>query len=226
MMKLMLTRLFLTIFILASLLIAGCSTSKSDTEPDVVEDATMKIKNTDRLYTTEFAVKKIVTYDDVVRLKGKLFGKDISLKVPLPERKIALPMEARFKVYVDFTDFSSDNIVISADDQKSVRVILPDPRIELVSTTADFRNMKEFTGFGRSYFSDAEMQEFQRQGKAVIIASLPRKEIISKARHDAAAVILPIITSMGYDTDNIVIDFRDDIANTNFSDLMIFDIPS
>ncbi len=93
----------------------------TDTLPNLV----MQIQKTSRLYTTEYHIHKIVTHDDVVRLKGNLLQKDFDIRLPLGERKIAIPMDATLKAYIDFSDFSEANIERDGD---RITILLPTRR--------------------------------------------------------------------------------------------------
>ena len=98
--------LFLAIIGMAS----SCSSEQTENAEPVVTDTLpsliMQIQKTSRLYTTEYHIHKIVTHDDVVRLKGNFLSKDFDIPLPLGERKVAIPMDATLKAYIDFSDFS------------------------------------------------------------------------------------------------------------------------
>ena len=64
----------------------GGTYQATDTLPMLIT----QIQDCSRLYTAEVKVHKIVTHDDVIRLRGSLLQKDFNLKVPLGERKIAI----------------------------------------------------------------------------------------------------------------------------------------
>ena len=126
--------LFLTIL---TLLTGACS-SEHEAQEEAVPEVTdtlpnlvMQIQKTSRLYTTEYHIHKIVTHDDVVRLKGNLLQKDFDIRLPLGERKIAIPMDATLKAYIDFSDFSEANIERDGD---RITILLPDPKVTLTST--------------------------------------------------------------------------------------------
>lgn len=70
----------------------------------------MQIQKCNRLYTTEIHVHKIVTHDDQLKLKGSIFKKDFNINVPGSNRKVAIPMDATLKAYIDFNDFGAQNI--------------------------------------------------------------------------------------------------------------------
>lgn len=219
------TPLLIYIFVLASIFITSCkdndSTSKSGMAPD--EQLVMSVSATDRLYTTEYVVNKAVTYDDIVKLKGTIFSKDFDFTLPQGQRKIIIPMEARIKAYIDFSSFSKDNVIISPDSSR-IRIILPDPKVELTSTRINHTGVLTFVDFGRSRFSGAEMAELERQGRAAIIAAIPQMDIIATARHDAYSLILPMVQAMGYSPEQVTVDFRSDLTPDTYLQSLINNI--
>ena len=60
--------------------------------------------------------------------------RDSNITLPLGQRKVAIPMEATLKAYVDFAEFSADNV---RRDSTHIELILPDPRIVLTSSRID-----------------------------------------------------------------------------------------
>lgn len=175
--------------------------SVTDSLPTLI----MQIQQCSRIYTTEYKIHKIVTYDDVVRLKGTILAKDFNIKVPLGDRKIAIPMDATLKAYIDMNDFSEHNI--ERMDGKII-VTLPDPKIIMTSSKIDQNNIKEYIGLVRSHFTDAEMTDYEKQGRAAIIESIPRLGIIPTAQENAARVLIPLFTQMGYKEEELIIQFR------------------
>jgi hypothetical protein len=141
--------LFLTIL---TLLTGACS-SETESQEEAVPEVTdtlpnlvMQIQKTSRLYTTEYHIHKIVTHDDVVRLKGNLLQKDFDIRLPLGERKIAIPMDATLKAYIDFSDFSEANIERDGD---RITILLPDPKVTLTSTKINQKEVKQYVGLTR-----------------------------------------------------------------------------
>ncbi len=198
---------------LITVIIAGASVScgnKTKTEArqqgiDTIPALIMQVKNTSRLYTAEYNIRKIVTHDDVIRLKGTLFNNDFNLRVPVGDRKIAIPMEATLKAYIDFGGFSEKNIERNGN---KITVILPDPKVTLTGSKIDQKNIKEFVSLTRSHFTDAEMADYEMQGRAAIIASIPQLGITETARENAARVLIPMIEQMGFSQSDITITYR------------------
>lgn len=218
-------RLHIIILYVCTALLASCGCSrqrKADSEAlsrsvDTVPMLVTQIQKCSRLYTAEYDIHKIVTYDDVKRLKGTVFGNDFDIAIPLGDRKIAIPIDAKLKAYIDFADFSEKNITRRG---RKITVTLPDPKIVLTSSKVDQKNIKEYVDVTRSHFSDAEMADFEKQGRDAIIASVPNLGIIGTAQENAARVLIPMIEQMGYGESDITITFRKDFTERDLGVLM------
>ena len=194
-------------------LMAACS---SDPEPaDTVADNTenrptlvQQVRKCSRLYTTEYHIHKIVTHDDVLRLKGQLLRQDFDIPLPLGERKIAIPMDATVKAYIDFSNFSEQNVERDGD---RITILLPDPQVVLTSSKINRDEIREYVGLTRSRFSDKELTGYEQQGREAILKSIPDLGIEETARENAARVLVPLLTDMGYDERNVTIAFRRDL---------------
>ena len=194
-------------------LMAACS---SDPEPaDTVADNTenrptlvQQVRKCSRLYTTEYRIHKIVTHDDVLRLKGQLLRQDFDIPLPLGERKIAIPMDATVKAYIDFSNFSEQNVERDGD---RITILLPDPQVVLTSSKINRDEIREYVGLTRSHFSDKELTGYEQQGREAILKSIPGLGIEETARENAARVLVPLLTDMGYDERNVTIAFRRDL---------------
>ena len=194
-------------------LMAACS---SDPEPaNTVADNTenrptlvQQVRKCSRLYTTEYRIHKIVTHDDVLRLKGQLLRQDFDIPLPLGERKIAIPMDATIKAYIDFSNFSEQNVERDGD---RITILLPDPQVVLTSSKINRDEIREYVGLTRSHFSDKELTGYEQQGREAILKSIPGLGIEETARENAARVLVPLLTDMGYDERNVTIAFRRDL---------------
>ncbi len=172
-----------------------------DTLPVLV----MQIQQCARLYTTEYHIHKVVTHEDVLRLKGNLLQQAFDIPLPLGERKIAIPMDAKLKAYIDFSTFSEQNVERVG---KTITILLPDPKIVMTSSKIDQNGIREYVSITRSHFTDKELTDYEQQGRKAILDQLPLKDMVEKSRQDAARVLIPMLTEMGYDEENIVIAFR------------------
>jgi len=169
----------------------------------------MQIQKTSRLYTTEYHIHKIITHDDVVRLKGNLLQQDFNFELPLGDRKIAIPMDATLKAYIDFGDFSEKNIERDGD---RITILLPDPKVTLTSSKINQKEIKEYVGLTRSHFTDKELSSYERQGRKAILNNISNMDIIPTAQANAARVLVPMLTQMGYKEENITIAFRKNLS--------------
>ena len=175
---------------------------------DTVPMLILQVQKCSKLYTAEYRVHKIITHDDALRLKGQLMSKQFNLKVPLADRKIAIPMDAKIKAYIDFSEFSEQNIERSGNQ---ITIILPDPQVVMTSSKIDQKNVKQYVGLARAHFSDEELANYQQQGREAILQSIPDMGIEETARANAAKVLVPMLTQLGYEEQNITIAFRKDL---------------
>lgn len=165
----------------------------------------MQIQKCSKLYTAEYDIHKIVTHSDEKRLKGKLLNHNFDVRMPLGERKIAIPINVKLKAYIDFTAFGKDNVTIK---EGKIEITLPDPRVAVTSSKVDHEEIRQYVDLTRSRFTDAELSNFEQQGRQAVVNSIPQLGIISTARDNAAQVIIPMIVKMGYDEKDITVTFR------------------
>ena len=184
---------------------------------DTVPMLVTQVQKCAKLYTAEYRVHKIVTHDDVLRLKGTLLQRNFNIKVPLGDRKIAIPMDAKLKAYIDFSQFSDRNIERQGD---KITILLPDPKVTMTSSKIDQKNVKQYVALTRAYFSDAELANYQQQGRAAIIADIPKLGILETAQANAAKVLVPMLKEMGYEEQNITIAFRKQYGDNDIMNLL------
>lgn len=171
-----------------------------DTIPMMVQ----QIKECSRLYTAEYKVHKIVTHSDTTKISGKILGKEMSLSMPGGRRKVAIPIDATLKAYIDFADFSEENVTRDGD---MIRITLPNPHVVMTSSRIDHEGIKKYVSLIRRDFSDEELSHYEKQGRADIIADIPKLGILGSARRSAATQLLPIISMLGIKQENIIISF-------------------
>ena len=164
-----------------------------------------QVRKCSKLYTAEYRVHKIVTHDDVLRLKGSVLQRQFNIKLPLGDRKIAIPIDAKLKAWIDFSQFSERNIERRGNH---ITIILPDPQMTMTSSKIDQKHVRQYVALARANFSDAEMSAYQQQGRAAIIESIPSLGIFETAQANAAKVLVPMLTAMGYEEQQITIAFR------------------
>ena len=217
----------LALFILISLVFGCHRQEKPASVPagiaqgiDTVPMLIMQVQQCSKLYTAEYRVHKIITHDDALRLKGQVMSKSFNLKVPLADRKIAIPMDAKIKAYIDFSTFSEQNIERQG---RHITIILPDPQVVMTSSKIDQKNVKQYVGLTRAHFSDEELAGYQQQGREAILQSIPEMGIIETAQANAAKVLVPMLKEMGYEEQDITIAFRQDFKSDHISNLIIRD---
>lgn len=200
-----------SIILLCILLFAtsACS-SKDDTsatveERDTIPSLVTQIQQFSRLYTTEYTIHKVITHNDELRLKGNLLKQDFNIPLPLGERKIAIPMDATLKAYIDFSHFTEENIERNGD---KIVIVLPDPQVVMTSSKIKQSDIREYVGLTRSHFSDKELSSYEQQGRQAILNSIPSLGIVETAQANAARVLVPMLVEMGYEEKNIMIAFR------------------
>lgn len=189
---------------------SGCGGDKTPQKEiavavDTVPMMVMQIQKCSRLYTAEYNVRKIVTHDDVMRLKGNIMNTSVNIKLPVGDRKIAIPISAKLKAYIDFSQFSDKNIERDGD---KITIILPDPKVALTSSSVDQENIRQYVALTRTHFTDAEMAQYESQGRKAILQDIPSLGIIEMAKENSARVLVPMLVQMGYKEENITVAFR------------------
>lgn len=201
---------FILILSFFSLLTVACTDTKSTEESatktiDTIPMLVTQVQQCSRLYTTEYRIHKIITHDDKMKLSGSFMKQDFSVNLPLGDRRIAIPMDATLKAYIDLSNFSDKNI---QRRENKLFITLPDPKIVLTSTKINHKEVKQYVALTRQNFTDAELTSYEAQGRKQIIASIPQMGIIEQAQESAARQLVPIFTAMGYKESNVTISFR------------------
>ena len=209
-----LLRILMLLFAVA---LAGCSSSGS--KPSDKRLAT-RIATTDRLYTTEYRIHKIVAFSDDVRLKGKMFSDPFDVKVSVGDRKILVPIDVTLKAYIDFSAFDKKNIERTGDS--TITIVLPDPRIIVAASSVDHKGIRSYVDMLRSGFDRAEIDKIAKQGLDSIINHADEYGIIEAARASAAEFIIPLAIGMGYDEADVKVVFRSDLMAGGMASL--FDV--
>ena len=186
----------------------SCSQNKTEDKVEVIDTIpvmVMQIQKCNRLYTAELQVHKIITHDDQIKLSGSFLKKTFNIEVPGSNRKVAIPMDATLKAYIDFKDFSSKNVKRKG---KKIEIILPDPKVMLTSSKIDHEGVKQYVSLTRSNFTDAELSAYEQEGRNAIIQDIPNMDILETARQSAANTIIPMLKDMGLEEEDIKITFR------------------
>lgn len=188
---------------------------------DTIPEMVMQIKKCSKLYTTECRIHKIVTHNDELSIKGKFLSHDYSVDLPLGQRKIAIPVDATIKAYIDFSAISSSDIHREKD---KIEIILPDPHIIVTSTRIEHDKIKQDVPFLRKNFSTEELYDYAKQGREAIIKDIPKLNLVARAQSDAANILIPMIAQMGFKEENITVTFRKEFTPQDIKSLI--EIPS
>ena len=201
--------------------LASCSDgSTAPPAPEQVDTIPMlvtQIKKCARLYSAEYQLHKIVTHEDQMKLRGSFMAKEFNITLPLGDRKIAIPMDATLTAYVDFSTFSDKNVHRHG---KKIEITLPDPKVELTSSKINHAEIKKQVSLLRTSFSDAEMANYEKQGRAAILNDVPKLGIIEMARANAANTLIPMLVNMGFQEADITITFRKQFSNSDLPKLL------
>lgn len=200
----------LNIILSAMILVFSACSQKQPTEEkanviDTIPVMVMQIQKCSRLYTAEAHVHKIITHDDQLNLKGSFMKKDFNIHIPGSNRKVAIPMDATIKAYVDFEGFSQKNVSRKGD---KIEIILPDPKLVLTNSKIDHKAVKQYVSLTRSNFTDAELTKLEQQGRQSIINDIPNIDLMEQAQFSAANTLIPMLIDMGFKEEDIKISFR------------------
>ena len=113
----------------------------------------MQIQKQSRLYSTECHVHKIISHNDSQQLLGSILGQQFSIDLPLGKRSVAIPIDATVKAYIDFGEFTDNNVRRRGDQ---IEIILPDPKLEITSTRINHDEVKQYVPLLRKNFTDEE----------------------------------------------------------------------
>ena len=197
----------LTLLLLAILLSGSCKRGGSDgsgASIDTIPMMVQQIKECSRLYTAEYKVHKIIIHSDTSRISATVLGQKLNLNLPGGRRKVAIPIDAVLKAYIDFSNFSEDNV---RSEGGKIYIDLPNPHVVITSSKIDHEGIKKYVSIIRSDFSDEELALYEKQGRQDIINDIPNLGILNTARRSAASQLLPLISMLGIPQENIVITF-------------------
>ena len=139
------------------------------------------------------------------------------MDLPLGKRRIAIPMTATAQASIDFSHFSPSQV---RRNGRRLEIILPDPQVTLTATAIDHGQVKEKVALLRTRFSDEERSRIEQQGRTAIVRSLEKMNLTESARQSAVQQLMPMLRQMGWDDEDVVITFRDDLGNSPFETLI------
>ena len=205
---------------LLALALASCGGRKQGEERQAVDTIPLmvtKVRQCSRLYTAEYQVRKIVTLDDRKRLEGTFMSQDFSLELPAGRRKVAIPIEATLKAYINFATFGEDNVRRRGN---KLEIILPDPKVVLTSSKVDHEGIRQYVALTRSRFTDEELASLERQGRESILRSVTQMGILETARESAARTLAPLLAELGFQERDTKITFRKEFTQADLGTLL------
>lgn len=176
---------------------------------DTIPTLITQVKKCSRLYTAEYKIHKIITHNDEMRAKGKILNHEYDVALPVGERKVAIPVDATIKAYIDFGDFSERNIKRNG---RKMEILLPDPHVQLTASRINHGEIRKYVAMMRQNFSDAELANYEQQGRNAIINDIPRLDITDMAKESATKIIVPFFVGMGFNEEDITVTFRKDFT--------------
>ena len=204
----------LLIVVITATMLSACGNSVQDSQKsqltqDSIPKLIMQVQKSAKLYTAEIQVHKIITHDDDLKIKGSILQQDFDIPLPLGSRKVAIPMDATVKAYIDFANFSEKNV---KREGEKIEIILPDPQVELTSTRINHDDVKKHVPLFRSNFSDKELADYSLQGRKAIVNDIPKMGVVKMAQESATRMLVPMLQQMGYEESNITVTFRKDFS--------------
>lgn len=177
---------------------------------DAVQTFVGRAQQCSRLYTTEYTLRKIVIFDDEVRLKGQIMNRTVNVKLSVGDRKVAIPITVTLKGYVDMSRLTASNVERTP---RGLTITLPDPGVVLSATRVDTRGMKQVVGIARKRFTAQELEALERQGVDSVMAHLGETGIIEQTRADAARTLVPLLRQLGYEDEQITVRFAGGVTD-------------
>lgn len=190
----------------------GCQNLPEDKSPETgATDAdhsglVLRISEQSRLHVAECQVHKVITHRDLLQWEASIPGLDIKRTFSVGNRKIAIPIDVELRVYIDFSNFGEEQVETSGD---SIHILLPNPQIVVSSSQIDHKGIRQYADFIRNEYSDEEMNRLARHGVQSVLRDAAGTDLLRTAQANAKAILVPLITRLGYREENIRITFRE-----------------
>lgn len=217
---------FPVLIYLLAVSLCGCKKSGQPEAMKPVTDTTalivMQATRCARLYTTEYKIHKVVTHEDVRRLKGRILSIPVDMNLSVGSRKAAIPIDVTLKAYIDFSGFDASHV---RRDSNRIVIILPDPHIVATASRVDHKATRQYVDLTRSRFSDRELTDFARQGADSIVAHAHLYGLEESARRSAVKTLQPVLRRMGYEEKDITVRFRKNFSPDDWRTMITFNQP-
>lgn len=188
------------------------STSETEVHRDTIATLVSKVQQQSRLYAADCKVHKVVLFTDQSQIDGGLlkFNK-------VGYRKIAIPIDVTLKGYIDFSDFSVNNVQREGD---LLVITLPDPKVTITASKIDHQQARQFVSLTRSNFTTDEVTRLAHQGVDSICSHANSFGIIELARASAARTLIPIAQRLGYAENNVVVRYRKEFNKSDWKQIV------
>ena len=93
-----------------------------------------------------------------------------------------------------------------------MEILLPDPHVQLTASRINHGEIRKYVAMMRQNFSDAELANYEQQGRKAIINDIPRLDITDMAKESATKIIVPFFVGMGFNEEDITVTFRKDFT--------------
>ena len=188
------------------------STSETEVHRDTIATLVSKVQQQSRLYAADCKVHKVVLFTDQSQIDGGLlkFNK-------VGYRKIAIPIDVTLKGYIDFSDFSVNNVQREGD---LLVITLPDPKVTITASKIDHQQARQFVSLTRSNFTTDEVTRLAHQGVDSIRSHANSFGIIELARASAARTLIPIAQHLGYAENNVVVRYRKEFNKSDWKQIV------
>lgn len=193
-------RVVLVCWTFMSLLLMGCSSESAESKREGMVEA---LHNRSRLNVVQYNLHKILTHEDFSTLEGTLLGEKFSVQIP-GDRMIALPVDVVVKASVDLSALSNEDVEV---DGESIVLYLPDPQLEITSSSIDYTHEKQFLSWNRSQYSEKEKEAILAAGVKKIMGEMNRSDVMERARVSAHKALQPMLAVAGYAPEQVTLRF-------------------
>ena len=137
-----------------------------------------QVQQSSRLYTTEYRIHKIITHNDEMKLSGSIMKKDFSVNLPLGERRIAILWMPRWRHILTCQPSWKEHTKGWEETHCH-----PTRSEDCVHFNEDWpQGVKEYVALTRRNFTDAELTNYEAQGRKQILNAIPQMGIIQQAQ--------------------------------------------
>lgn len=173
------------LFLLAVAILCSC-----DNKEKQLDEALSKAVACAELSTVEYTITKLIIADDDALYK-------------LGDRKIIFSCRTTMKAGVDLKEFAKEDVIIS-EDNKSVEVNLPHPKVLSFNMSAEDIKLEysKISGLRTSFNTD-ERNDLLKQGEKAILDDAPNLGIYDDAKENASDFFKALLANCGFEKVNV-----------------------